>query len=447
MKEYDIVIIGGGISGIYTMYNLIKKYPKLKVLLLEKNSRYGGRIYTYCEKVNGKDYCMDFGAGRLGFHHKLIMELLDNLKLNKKIIPIPNSKDYYEVKNNKGVNKTDYKNEIMNKLFEFINSGKIKNLSNSFLQKLTLNELLKKYNLSSFTKKVEDVFEYYQDLYHYNAYDVVNYFSNDYNNNSKYFTINGGLYSIIDTMIQYIKNKKCKSYKLSLNADVKNIYYDDNTNNYCIKYNKKNILAKYVICAIPRKDLVKFDLLNNFKSELNSIKDIDLLRIFEIYKKDKNGNVWFHDINKSVSNNELKFIIPINKDNGLIMSSYTEMHDSKYWVKLCNNNFKNFKDKLNNKLSITFNKDVPESTWLKMYYWDMGIGSWKKGVNSDYLSKKILNLLPNFFICGENYSKHQAWCEGSLDTSLKVINLIECDFKLRKNKSRKNKSRKNKIYV
>ena len=42
MKNYDIIIIGGGIAGIYSMYNLKKKYPKLKVLLLEKEDRFGG---------------------------------------------------------------------------------------------------------------------------------------------------------------------------------------------------------------------------------------------------------------------------------------------------------------------------------------------------------------------------------------------------------------------
>ena len=30
MKNYDIIIIGGGISGIYTMYNLKKKISKTK---------------------------------------------------------------------------------------------------------------------------------------------------------------------------------------------------------------------------------------------------------------------------------------------------------------------------------------------------------------------------------------------------------------------------------
>ena len=101
---YDVVIIGGGISGIYTMYKLIKLDPKLNVLLLEKDNRFGGRIYTYCEKVDNENYCMDFGAGRLGYHHKKIVKLIDELKLKKNIIPIPTEKSYIEI-DNKGIGK------------------------------------------------------------------------------------------------------------------------------------------------------------------------------------------------------------------------------------------------------------------------------------------------------------------------------------------------------
>ena len=82
MKKYDIIIVGGGISGIYTMYNLKKKYPKLKVLLVEKEDRFGGRVYTYHERIDNKIYQMDLGAGRIGFHHNLMIDLINERENN-----------------------------------------------------------------------------------------------------------------------------------------------------------------------------------------------------------------------------------------------------------------------------------------------------------------------------------------------------------------------------
>ena len=46
--NYDLVIIGGGISGLYSALKLQKNYNK--ILLVEKNSNLGGRIQT--EKLN-----------------------------------------------------------------------------------------------------------------------------------------------------------------------------------------------------------------------------------------------------------------------------------------------------------------------------------------------------------------------------------------------------------
>ena len=33
----DIIIIGAGMSGLYTAYKAIQKYPNLKITILEKN--------------------------------------------------------------------------------------------------------------------------------------------------------------------------------------------------------------------------------------------------------------------------------------------------------------------------------------------------------------------------------------------------------------------------
>ena len=42
---YDVIIIGAGISGLYSAYYLIKKYKNLKILIIEGKDRVGGKFY------------------------------------------------------------------------------------------------------------------------------------------------------------------------------------------------------------------------------------------------------------------------------------------------------------------------------------------------------------------------------------------------------------------
>jgi hypothetical protein len=165
-------------------------------------------------------------------------------------------------------------------------------------------------------------------------------------------------------------------------------------------------------------------------SDLNSINSINLLRIYEIYDKDKEQNsgtvcVWFKNIEKTITNTNVQFVIPINPDNGLIMSSYNDCANARYWNNLLASKGLDYvKVKLNEKLNLLYsiyNIKVPLSKYIKMYFWDAGVACWKKGVDSDYLSSKLLNPYPRVFIIGENYSKYQAWCEGALMTSESCI--------------------------
>ena len=165
MKNYDIVIIGGGIAGVYTMYNLKKKYPNLKVLLLEKNNRFGGRVYTYNKKLNNTNYTMDLGAGRIGHHHKLMVDLIKELKLEKSMFDITNTNNYieYDVKTNTSINKSKLKKNLGLLLYNLFKSLKIKNISKTILQKLYLNELLQKLVTKTTLQNIENSFEYYNN--------------------------------------------------------------------------------------------------------------------------------------------------------------------------------------------------------------------------------------------------------------------------------------------
>ena len=435
-NNYDLVIIGGGISGIYTLYKLSKTFPQLKILLLESGERYGGRIYSYKETIDGEEYIMDLGAGRLGHHHKLINNLINELGLKPKIIDIANTKTYIEVsENNNARDKTHFKDSIMTKLTKFFLSPLISKLGKSMLQKFYVSELIKKYMSVSFFQKVESVFEYSSDLKEFNAYDAIEYFKHDYNNESKFFTLLGGLEQIIENMLVVIKKTKSyksKKIKLANLSSVENIIKKNNNlfkivvNNYN-KSKVYNVYSKYVICALPKQSLEKLDLFKPFLRDLNSINSINLLRIFEIYNK-TNGEVWFKNVKKTITNSEVQFVIPINSNNGLIMSSYSDCANARFWNLLrAKKGIAYVKNKLNIKLNQLFsfyNIKVPPSKYIKMYFWDAGVACWKKNVDSDYLTSKLLNPLPNVFIVGENYSKYQAWCEGALMTSENCISKL-----------------------
>ena len=284
MNNYDIVIIGGGISGIYTMYNLKKNYPRLKVLLLEKEDRFGGRIYTYFEKVNGQTYKMDLGAGRLGFHHKRIMNLLEDLKLKDDIIPISNTETYieYDKKSNIAIDKSNLKKQISILLYKFFNSKFIEKIPSNIFKKLYISTFLNKIFSNVTYKNIQNTFEYKSKLKNLNAYDAIKYFKYDYNKYSKFFILKNGLYTIIDKMVKNIDNNK--NYSLKKNTEVKKISWNSDNKYYRIEYLNKNkdkdkntniiINANYIILALPRIDLVKFNILNPYRQYLDTINEI-----------------------------------------------------------------------------------------------------------------------------------------------------------------------------
>jgi cytochrome b involved in lipid metabolism/monoamine oxidase len=454
INNYDLVIIGGGISGLYTLYKLSKQFTNLKILLLESGERYGGRIYSYKETIDGEEYVMDLGAGRLGHHHKLINILINELGLKSKIVPIPNTKTYIEVtENNKAQEKTHYKDSIMAKLYNFFLSPLVSKLGKSALQKFYLYELLTKYMSASFSQKVASVFEYSSDLNELNAYDAIGYFKYDYNKESTFFTLNGGLGQIIDHLLLAIK--QTQGYKRNnitiLNLSrVENVTYNNNTTNLftlSVSNYKNSTKTTYycdqLICAIPKQSLESLTIFKPLLRDLDSINPINLVRIFEVYKTE-NGESWFKNIKKTITNSKVQFVIPINSNNGLIMSSYSDCTNARFWNNLlAKKGLAYVKQTLNNTLNLVFsvyNISVPTSKYIKLYFWDAGVANWKKNVDSDYLSYKLINPLPNVYIIGENYSKYQAWCEGALMTSenciAKLISILEHTKTKTKNKTK-----------
>ena len=84
------LIVGAGISGLYTAYKLLNKGIN-DITIIEKSKRYGGRIKT----INNKSYRYDVGAGRLGKKQKLVIKLIKQFNLEHLIVDINPKKHYY----------------------------------------------------------------------------------------------------------------------------------------------------------------------------------------------------------------------------------------------------------------------------------------------------------------------------------------------------------------
>ena len=69
---YDYIVLGGGISGLYCAYLLLKKTPRASILILEKERVLGGRVHTYTDKYMS----VEAGAGRFNMAHVLLIELI-----------------------------------------------------------------------------------------------------------------------------------------------------------------------------------------------------------------------------------------------------------------------------------------------------------------------------------------------------------------------------------
>lgn len=432
---YDIIIIGGGVGGLYTAYKLLQKNNKLNILLLEKNNYLGGRIKTFRKKINSHDYQFEEGAGRFNKNHKLLFKLLKELDLDKHIIKInsiinfaPSGNTYHNKEQFIGKSPFLYIKKVINfyEKHDLINSSKV--------QTYTFYEYAAKILEPDELKFVIDSFGYYKQLVSMNAFNAIKLFGKGMNSSLQFYSLACGF----DMIINKLKENIVKlGGKIMIKQYVQNIeYYNykdySNQNNLFSIYVESNKIytiyqAKKCILAIPKPDLLKFNILNNnivIKNLLNSINYKSLCRIYSIFNK---KDIWFQDVSKTTTNNNSRYIIPIDKENGLIMISYSDSKFADDWHKLDKLNNKNVINELQKNIYKTFHKKIMKPIFTKVCYWKLGTAFWKKNKNSCVISKKILQpfLYVPLYICGENYSETQGWIEGALETSKLIISKMK----------------------
>ena len=456
--QYDFLIAGAGIAGLYTAYRLKQKYPQSHICILEASTYIGGRLHT----ISHDGMKFDGGGARFNTEQKRIMNLVKELKLSSKMVPITNDITYKPYKPTYNIyleTRFPQIDDFINFMKEYVKKNKISDtiLINTtiidFVKDVILKDKEYKTSLKTLDIYLTDIYPYYSELKVLNAFEGLNLFTNEFSQNMQYYVLAGGLQQLSDTI--YNKLKKMSNVDIFTNTPLETISFQNKTssknnfkpkNKYIITSGDKKFTTSNIILAITQPKLLQLKYLTKNKNLLQNIKSIQcepLYRIYARYPPNPNtGKVWFADMGKMSTNLPIKYIIPMDYEKGLIMITYTDSKYARYWMdKVADTDTNPFETELAKQLSYLFpDIEIPKPKWFKHCPWIVGAGYWKAGSNRQEIMPRMIKPLSddNIFICGENYSSHQAWVEGSLETSNMVLEKINEIYKETKHNTKHN---------
>jgi hypothetical protein len=450
--KYDYIIIGGGIGGLYVAYNILKKSPGSRILVLEKENTFGGRVFTYTDS----QMSVEAGAGRFNTNHLLFIGLLKELGLYRNISKNSNSVGHYYIDFSAG--SAGSASIFMDSILDYHSTFGFRNKSIELLEniglelwlykskgilpnagliariiiaaKLTPKKRLMSMKFLDFAKTVINKqeldflvgsFGYYSELVLMNAYDCCNLMM-ELDPSNQFYSLKGGL-------------------SLFTGKYVKDIQYDESHTEYIVsgvgnRGGKFSFTSKSVVCALPKHVMEKFAIFRPILPMIRGILSAPLCRIYAKYPIEydavkKERRVWFKGMPKFTVNNELRMVIPISEKDGVIMISYSDNKFAEFW----NSVYKKRGEKgLNKELCRLFLQAtgmvIPDAIEIRCFFWEHGVGYWGKGADSESITENIIQPFENksIYICGENFSnKYQQWMEGALDTGSRVIQKIFSD--------------------
>jgi hypothetical protein len=365
----NIVIIGGGISSLYSAYLLKKNYPKIKYTIIEKSDECGGRA----KMSNLGDVKLPTGAYFIRVNKdRILMKLLKDLDI--KIYPYELDIDY------------SFKESDVDKL---VNKLK-KELSKYDRSKVKFKDFAKEVLGREYDNFINMMG--YTDFENADINDTLfNYGLDD--NIPGYKIANIDWSKVIDKLVSFIGSEN-----IVFNTEVKSIKEKNDGFLINSKYKCDGVIIGVTINVL--KNLLDNKIYNQIESQ-NFIK---------VFAKSKDL-----DIDKyTVVDSEIRKVIPIKDDVYTI--AFSDNKDA-VSIKSKNNNY--FEELLSNH----FNKDIKVAN-LKKFFWEEGTHYYKP-LPTGYKSRKEFikeaqHPKDNIWVVGEVVAEKQGWVEGALSSVEKI---------------------------
>lgn len=390
----DIVIVGGGISGIYIAQKCIEH--GLSVVLLEKNQKLGGRIQT----VYGDGYQYESGAGRFSENHELLRKLIRRYNLTE----VTNSKRY------QFNGKPSPVQDILKKL-----TKRVANLPRVTLESMTFKHLCEMYLGVDETRYLIAAFGYNAEFEIANAYTALKMFTRDFLSHN-YYSCREGLSALVHRMERHI-HKHALVYKNTL------VNHVEEKNTHCVVHAtdgnglKRKYMCKAVVYAVAKSDLIAMKQFTEKQHALiDNVAPVSLHRIYGQFPAQPKP--WFSNVFRTATTDPIRQFIPVNKKAGVAMMSYSDTKYADLWKKHAEKGNEHLKKEVLKHLHAVFPnvQHIPDPAWVHSHYWQSGVHLWKPGADVDAIIPRIQHISARTFVVGEAFSQIQGWIEGALES-------------------------------
>ena len=402
---YDYIIVGAGIAGLYTGLKLLKARPSKKILILEKYDYNGGRIVTY----RNKGHHWEIGAGRISMRHGRLLKLMDDYNLH--LLPIEGNKTLY-------LDSPSYPGEFDDLLIPYLEP--LTALPLPVLYKNTLDSLLKQIHGSNADTFIQ-MFPYWAELHTLRADIALESFTVEFSKKAHYCTVKEGYQAIPEALAKdFLKRGGAIQYNTTV-SDIR----ESGTGVQVLIAKGDPIEADRVILALHKEALDNIPFAKRHMPALKHLKMEPLVRMYAVFPL-ANGKSWFAGKPKMVTDDPVRYIIPVGKDT--IMISYTEGPYAKHWIDLQKQKgaYMVEREVMKHIRSLFPDITIPDPLLFKFHPWTSGCTYWLPG-NYDVrkMSDEAHQLTDKVFACGESISLRQAWTEGALESAETVLQLLK----------------------
>lgn len=331
--SYDVAIIGGGVSGLFTGYRLIHHNPSLKIAVIDSSSHVGGRLVSIPAPETGDRIITEFGGMRFPSTFPYTNKIVKEMGLEKIKFPVDSDINPFYVRGRNGmlrtlktpkgakdifnmskISNTDIKNGLFIPLLTHLgwhngpptNQLERKNLRNyltsvrldengrlnrstdagELLSEMSIHQLwLKIYSLEALEYQTT-VSGYFSAWGDWNAVDAIVDNLSDFGRDVKYFRLKDGYQSLVLEM----KEKFCEMGGEVFLARKLASFSRSGSNAFYLDFDEGSpLVARDLVLAMPRKCLssIKSDLLAapQVQRMIQSVSPQPYFKLFMCYEE------------------------------------------------------------------------------------------------------------------------------------------------------------------